>query len=174
MDEEKAKKWLSWRAKNYSRNSKTSLRKPEKSQIRLWGDVFNQSPVRRLRDGSEMQPCRLGPAGMRCLWEISIRSLFRETSQRPIKNISEKMTFFVTSLRRLKYISKKMLFCNVFKTSQKHHQKKDFFCVTSLRLLEHIQKRWLFRDVQDVFWMSYVRSIYVLCLLGRLLQYQIK
>ena len=45
--------------------------------------------------------------GMRCLWEISIRSLLGETAQRPLRNLSKKM-IFVTSLRRLKYISKKM------------------------------------------------------------------
>ena len=66
---------------------------------------------------------------MRCLREISIRSPLRETSQRPLRNISEKMSF-----------------CDVFKTSQKH-LKKDAFCVTSLRRLEHISKRCLFRDV---------------------------
>ena len=37
------------------------------------------------------------PAGIRCLWEISIRSPLRETSQRPFRNISKEMTF----LRRL-------------------------------------------------------------------------
>ena len=40
------------KAKNYSLrcNSETSLRKSGRSQRRLWGDVFNQSPGRRLRD----------------------------------------------------------------------------------------------------------------------------
>ena len=37
------------------------------------------------------------PAGMACLWEISIIPPLRETSQRPLRNISKKMTF----LRRL-------------------------------------------------------------------------
>ena len=40
------------KVKNYSLrgNSKTSLRKPKRSQRGLCGDVFNQSSGRRLRD----------------------------------------------------------------------------------------------------------------------------
>ena len=49
------------------------------------------------------------PAGMRCLWEISIRSPLRKTSRRPLRNVSKKMTF-VISLRCLKYLSKEISF----------------------------------------------------------------
>ena len=73
------------------------------------------------------------PAGMRCLWEISIRSPLSETSQRPLRNISKEKTF----LWRLKDISKEMSFAwrlsdvsnisqkscllrNISETSQKH------------------------------------------------------
>ena len=50
-------------AKNYSLrcNSKKSLRKPERSQRLLWGDVFNQSQGRRLRD------VQISP--LWCLWD---------------------------------------------------------------------------------------------------------
>ena len=76
--------------------------------------------------------------------EMSLRDLnhispLRETSQKPLRNISKKMTF----LRRLQDLSntspKRCLFCDAFKTSRKH-PKKDLFCVTSLRRLEHISK----------------------------------
>ena len=86
--------------------------------------------------------CSYFPAGMTCLWEISIRSPLRdilETSQKHLK----RDVFFVTSLKRLKYISKKISFCDVFKTSE-IHLKKDVFCVTSLRRLEHISKKMSF------------------------------
>ena len=83
------------------------------------------------------------PARMRCLWEISIRSPLRETSQGTLRNISEEMTF----LRRLEDVSnasqKRCLFCDVCKTSQKH-LKKDVFCMTSLRCLKHISKKMSF------------------------------
>ena len=76
--EQVTKKFLSLKAKNYSLrcNSKTSLRKPERCQRSLLGDVFNQSSRRRLRDfqisplyelslrrhkdASETHQCRLG------------------------------------------------------------------------------------------------------------------
>ena len=66
-----AKKCLSLRTKNYSLRCdwKTSLRKPERSQRRLWGNVFNQSPGRRLRD-----------LQISSLWDVS-QTLY-ETSQR--------------------------------------------------------------------------------------------
>ena len=63
------------------------------------------------------------PTGMRCLWDVSIRSPLRETSQRPLGNTS-KETFF----------------CDVFKTSQ-IHLKKDIFFVASLRRLKYISEK---------------------------------
>ena len=33
------------------------------------------------------------PAGMRCLWEISIKSTLRQTTQRPLRIISKETTF---------------------------------------------------------------------------------
>ena len=74
---------------------------------------------------------------MRCLWDVSKRSPLRETSQRPLRNISKETSqihlkkdgFFETFLRRLKYISKKMSFCDVSKTSQ-IYIKKDVIFVT--------------------------------------------
>ena len=89
------------------------------------------------------------PSGMRCFWEISIRSLLRETSQRPLTNISKGMTF----LWRLYDVSntsqKRCIFCDIFIMFQKH-LKKDVFCMTSLRRLEHISKKmsfpWRFWD----------------------------
>ena len=53
-------------------NSKTSLRKPKISQRHLWGDVFNQSPGRRLRD-----------LQISLLWDVS------ETLMRPLQHVSE-------------------------------------------------------------------------------------
>ena len=87
---------------------------------------------------------------MRCLWEISIRSLLREIPQRPLTNISKEMSF----LWRLYDVSntsqKRCFFCDVFKTSQKHLE-KDFFFVTSLRRLGHISRKmsssWCLWDV---------------------------
>ena len=73
-----------------------------------------------------MENLRNSPVGTWCPWEISIRSPLRETSQRPLRNISEKIAF----LRRLPDISK---------TS-----KKDVLCVTSLRCLEPISKKMSF------------------------------
>ena len=70
-----ANKCLSLKAKNYGLRNKstTSLKKPERSQWHLWGDVFHQFPGRRLRNVfanqpslgrlknlSEMHPCQLG------------------------------------------------------------------------------------------------------------------
>ena len=68
---------------------------------------------------------------MRCLSDVSIRSPLRETSQKPLKNISEKC-----------------LFCDVFKTSQVH-LKKVVFHVTFLRRLKRISKTCQFYDVSD-------------------------
>ena len=85
---------------------------------------------------------------MRCLWDLSIKSPLRETSQRPLRKISKETSFFVTSLRHLKYISKKMSFCDGFKTSQMH-LKKDVFHITSLSHLKHISKKCLFCGASD-------------------------
>ena len=66
------------------------------------------------------------PAGMRFLWEISIRSSFRGTSHRPLRNISKEMTFLwrlwdvETSQKHLPqvfgtfqtYLTKKMVLCD--------------------------------------------------------------
>ena len=54
--------------------------------------------------------------------KLSIRSPLRETSQRPLRNIS------------------KELFCDDFKATQ-IHLKKDVLCVISLRRLQHISKK---------------------------------
>ena len=69
--------YVSLKAKNYSLrcNSKTSLRKPERSQRRLWEDVFNQSSGRCLRD------LQIGP-----FWDVS--EMLYETSQRRIWDAS--------------------------------------------------------------------------------------
>ena len=74
-------------------------------------------------------------AGMKCLWEISIRSPLRETSQRPLRNISKVWIFCNVFKRRLKYISKKMSFVCVFKTSPRY-LKKDVYSVTCPRRLK--------------------------------------
>ena len=52
VDQQVAKKCLSLKVTNYTLrcNSETSLRRPERSQRRLRGDVFNTSHRRRLRD----------------------------------------------------------------------------------------------------------------------------
>ena len=52
VDQQVAKKCLSLKVTNYTLrcNSDTSLRKPERSQRRLPGDVFSTSRRRRLRD----------------------------------------------------------------------------------------------------------------------------
>ena len=82
------------------------------------------------------------PAGMRCLWEISIRSPLRETSQRLSQKYLKRDDFFVTSLKRLKYISKIFLFCDVLKTSWAY-LKKDVYSLTSLRRLKNISRKFL-------------------------------
>ena len=56
-------------------NSKTSLKKIERSQRRLWGEVLNQPPGRRLKD------LQISP-----LWDVS-ETLY-ETSQRSIWDVS--------------------------------------------------------------------------------------
>ena len=52
VDQYVVKKGLTLKITNYSLrcNSETSLRRPERSQRRLWGDVFNASHRRRIRD----------------------------------------------------------------------------------------------------------------------------
>ena len=65
--------------------------------------------------------CDNFPAGMRCFWEISMRSLSRQTSERPLINISRGTTF----LRRLSQI----------------HLKKYIFFVTPIRRLINISKK---------------------------------
>ena len=77
--------------------------------------------------------------GMRCLWEISIRSLLGETAQRPLRNLS-----------------KKMIFCDVFKTSQ-IHLKKDVYSVTSLRRFKNISSKylWFFKNIPQK-WLCYL------------------
>ena len=98
------------------------------------------------------------PAGVRSLWELSIRYPLRETSQRPFRNISKEMTFcdvfktfqvhlkkdvfFVTSLRRRKNILKRCILCDVFKTSRVYLQ-KDVFSMTSLGHLKDISRKYL-------------------------------
>ena len=79
----------------------------------------------------------INPAGMRCLWEISIKPPLRETSQRPLRNISKKMTFLwqlyddvsnkfkktclVWRPQDVSSISqKRCLLCDASETSQKH------------------------------------------------------
>ena len=103
------------------------------------------------------------PAGVRSLWELSIRYPLRETSQRPFRNISKEMTFcdvyktfqihlkkdvfFVTSLRHLKNILKRCILCDVFKTSRTY-LKKDVFSMTSLGHLKNISRKylWFFKN----------------------------
>ena len=90
------------------------------------------------------------PAGMRRLWDISIRSPLRETSQRHLRDISKKTSF----LRRLWDISntsqKIRLSCDIFEMSQMH-LKKDVFCETFLRRLAYISKKTSFtRRLWDV------------------------
>ena len=62
----------------------------------------------------------LYPAGMRCLWEISVRSLLREISQRPLRNISKGMSFSWRLYDVSNTSQKRCLFHNVSETSQKH------------------------------------------------------
>ena len=80
---------------------------------------------------------------MRRLWDISIRSPSRETSQRDLRDISKKMSF----LRRLWDISntsqKRPLSCDILETSQMH-LKKDVFLDTFLRRLKYISKKTSF------------------------------
>ena len=96
---------------------------------------------------------------MRCLWDVSNRSPLRETSQRPLRNISKetsfwdfvktsqihlkKDVFFEKSLRRLKYISKMISFFE-----------------KSLRRLKHIWNRCLFLDVSDMS-QKYILKVFV-------------
>ena len=88
------------------------------------------------------------PSGMRCFWEISIRSLLRETSQRPLTNISKGMTF----LWRLYDVSntsqKRCIFCDIFIMFKNIPKKMSF--VWHLSDVSSIsQKRCLFRDVSE-------------------------
>ena len=89
------------KAKNYSLrcNSKTSLRKHERSQRHLWGDTFNQSPERRLRD-----------LQISHLWDVS-ETLY-ETSQRCIWDASMPAGSFLFTLYPLLFTSYFLLvFC---------------------------------------------------------------
>ena len=62
----------------------------------------------------------LHPAGMRCLWEISVRSPLREISQRPLRNMSKEMSFSWSLYDISNTSQKRCLFHNVSETSQKH------------------------------------------------------
>ena len=77
VDQYVAKKFPSLKVTNYNLrcNSETSLRRPERYQRRLWGDVFNTSDRRRLWD------LQISP-----LWDVSEAP--RETSQRYIWDAS--------------------------------------------------------------------------------------
>ena len=57
---------------------------------------------------------------MRCLWEISIRFPLREISQRPLRNISKKVSFLWRLWDVSKTSQKRCLLRDVFKTSLKH------------------------------------------------------
>ena len=78
VDQQVAKKCPSLKVTNYSLrcNSETSLRRPERSQRRLCGDVFNTSHRRRLRD-FQISPLwdvseTLHETSQRCIWDASI------------------------------------------------------------------------------------------------------
>ena len=59
------------------------------------------------------------PGGMRYLWEIPIRSPLRETSQRPLRNISKRC--LLCNIFKISGISqKRCLFRDVSVTSHKH------------------------------------------------------
>ena len=77
VDQQVAKKCLILKVTNYtlSCNLETSLKRPERSQRHLQGDVFNTSHGRRLRD------LRISP-----LWDVS--ETLHETSQRCIWDVS--------------------------------------------------------------------------------------
>ena len=89
---------------------------------------------------------------MRCLWEISIWSLLRETSQRPLRNVSKKMTL-----------------CDVFKTSQ-IHLKIDVLFVASSRRPKNISENMSFVGrLQDVYRIQYIKKyVFSETSLGRL------
>ena len=124
------------------------------------------------------------PAGMRCPWEISIKSLLKETSQRPLRNISKEMTFCDSFKRSQIYLKKSFLWPleDVSKTSQKRHLlydvskmsraylKKDDSSVTSLRRLKNTSRKylWFFKN-EFVIAQKWFRVIF-----ARLLQYLIK
>ena len=91
------------KAKNYCLwcNSKTSPRKPERSQRCLWGDVFNQSPGRRLRD-FQISPLwdvseMLYEKSQRCIWDASMPA-----GQWPLIHlvVQNKEVLYLTSLFR--------------------------------------------------------------------------
>ena len=98
-------------------NSKTSLRKPEKSQRRLRGDVFNTSHWRRLWD------LQISP-----FWDVS--ETLHETSQRRIWDASmpagcslkaeavHVIKFYISWSKQLK------LFVDRWKSNQPHNQLK--------------------------------------------------
>ena len=75
-DKQVAKKYVSLKVKNNSLrcNSKTSQKKKhERSLIRLWGDVFNQSPRKCLRDLkiSLFEICLRRWKYLKCIWDVS-------------------------------------------------------------------------------------------------------
>ena len=104
-------------------------------------------------------------AGMKYLWEFSIRFPLRETFQRPLKNISKEIIFFMTSSRRLKYISKKMSFLwrphllslkNILKKMSflwrlqdvSNISQKDVYSVTCPRRIKNRSRKylWFFKN----------------------------
>ena len=87
---------------------------------------------------------------MRCLWEISIRSLLREISQRPLSNISKELSFLWRLWDVSKTSQKRSFLCDVFKTSRAY-LKKDVFPVTSLRRLKSISRKyfWFSKDTSQ-------------------------
>ena len=63
----------------------------------VWLGLMRHSNWNRWKNNI-LQLCdKYNPAGMRCLWDVSNRSPLRETSQRPLRNISKETSF----LRRL-------------------------------------------------------------------------
>ena len=117
-----------------------------------WKMAFNTDASKQVQEivfSHKPSPTNHGhiPDGMRCLWEILIRSPLREISERPLRNISKEMLFCVTFLRRLKCISKKDIFYVTPLKTTPPYLKKDVYSVTLPISLKNISCKylWLFK-----------------------------
>ena len=142
VDEQVTIKCLSLKAKNYSLkcNSKTSLRKLERSQRHFWGDVSDQSPGRRLQSISRETSLINLPGD---LSEICKSALFEMSLRRSMGRLRDASEMHPCPLRRTSLTNFAIFnifdIFNIFKQS-----------LTSLTNLTHLRKTSLTNFPGDI------------------------